>query len=288
MASFGKASILKDITGPIVRVSPTELHVSDPDFYDEIYAGSSHKRDKYTWYTDATPGVVAGTAPHDFHRARRSVLNPFFSRAGVKNLEPVIQQKVAHLCRRVDDYRRSGQAINVTMALHAFSMDVISSYCFDDCWDHLDYPDFNAAWFHAAETYTKSFKAFAYFKWLHQGLRSIPPRWIGKLVPMIDKFHYYEGVSPVFICRQIKKKTKKAKKDTCFYLENSQSLMAFDNSVSVAKSTAYSPRTYLKRPPSATNLSLKLPFSMTYETTRLCRHPRRRHNVSQRKVLCSW
>ena len=190
-----KSSLLTHTKGPIVRVSPTELHVSDPDFYDEIYAGSSRKRDKYTWYTDATPGVVAGTAPHDFHRARRAVMNPFFSKAGVKNLEPIIQNKVSHLCRRVEDYRRSGQPINITMALHAFSMDVISSYCFDDCWDHLDFPDFNAAWFFAAETYTMSFKAFAYFKWLHQGLRSLPPRWLGKLLPTVKKFHYYEGVS---------------------------------------------------------------------------------------------
>jgi hypothetical protein len=39
--------------GPIIRISPWELHISDPDYYDEVYASSAsnRKRNKYDWFT---------------------------------------------------------------------------------------------------------------------------------------------------------------------------------------------------------------------------------------------
>ena len=33
--------------GPVIRINPHEIHCNDPDFIDDIYAGSSRKTDKY-------------------------------------------------------------------------------------------------------------------------------------------------------------------------------------------------------------------------------------------------
>ena len=35
------------LTGPIVRISPNEFHISDPGFIDELYPGPGKPRDKY-------------------------------------------------------------------------------------------------------------------------------------------------------------------------------------------------------------------------------------------------
>lgn len=38
-----------DLVGPIIRINPHEIHINDPEYIDEVYAGSSKKRDKYKW-----------------------------------------------------------------------------------------------------------------------------------------------------------------------------------------------------------------------------------------------
>lgn len=49
--------------GPIVRVGPREVHIKDPDYYDDIYASSGRRREK-------DPAVDSSAAP----RASREAL----------------------------------------------------------------------------------------------------------------------------------------------------------------------------------------------------------------------
>ncbi len=63
--------------GPIVRISPYEVHVQDPDFYDQLYSRSG-RRDKYAWLKErlGDPHSLFSTSNHDLHRVRRAALNP--------------------------------------------------------------------------------------------------------------------------------------------------------------------------------------------------------------------
>ena len=91
--------------GPIVRINPFELHISDPDYYDELYASSAsgEKSDKWEWYTKqfGTPEAMFSTTRHDQHKARRAALNRFFLMASVRRLQPIISERVDALVGRL-------------------------------------------------------------------------------------------------------------------------------------------------------------------------------------------
>lgn len=111
--------------GPIIRISPWEIHISDPEFYDTIYASSAsgHRRDKYDWFTRSfgLDNSVFGTPGHDLHKMRRAALNPFFSMASVRRLQPVIQERVDLLLERLKGFRGTDEVLMASWAFAAFT-----------------------------------------------------------------------------------------------------------------------------------------------------------------------
>lgn len=148
--------------GPILRISPWEIHVSDPDFYDVIYASSASnlKRDKYEWFSKSfgQDKSAFGTHDHDLHKLRRSALNPFFSLQNVRRLQPVILERVHILLDRFREFRESGKVLNASCASSAFtnglsmipnyirlllilvSIDIVMQFSFSRCDNRLSEP----------------------------------------------------------------------------------------------------------------------------------------------------
>ena len=112
--------------GPIIRINPYELHVSDPTYYDElcVSSASGEKRNKWEWYTKqfGTPEAMFSTVDHDQHKARRAALNRFFSMASVRRLQPVVTERVQTLIERLRGFKDSkNRVIRVDYAFAAFT-----------------------------------------------------------------------------------------------------------------------------------------------------------------------
>src|SRR5436190_22646653 len=101
--------------GPIVRINPFELHVETPDFYERLYAGGGKKRNRWEWFTRqfGLPESIVASAEHDKHRIRRAALNPFFSKAAVRRLQPVLDEKLDKLLARFADFQASERIMTV-------------------------------------------------------------------------------------------------------------------------------------------------------------------------------
>ena len=111
--------------GPIVRINPYEIHINYPDFYDELYAtsASGRKRDKWDWSLRhiSVPESTFSTASHDLHRLRRSAINPFFSKASVRSLQPLLDRKVDQMLNRLQEFKETGNVMRIDQAFVAFT-----------------------------------------------------------------------------------------------------------------------------------------------------------------------
>ncbi|KAK1220243.1 hypothetical protein PQX77_017008 [Marasmius sp. AFHP31] len=127
--------------GPVIRVSPDELHFSTPGTWNELSRFPKDGR----WYTQTlSPGPESLTAVSDPQEAskRRARFGPYFSRKAVLELESTIQNNVDKLVDKIASYVSSQQPVDLVLAYRATTMDIITGYLFSQRFNALDYEGF--------------------------------------------------------------------------------------------------------------------------------------------------
>ncbi|KAL9131629.1 MAG: hypothetical protein Q9217_000517, partial [Psora testacea] len=177
--------------GPIIRINPYELHISDPAFYDVLYASSAsgEKRNKWEWYTKqfGTPQAMFSTTGHDQHKARRATLNRFFSKASVRRLQPIIAERVQALVQRLRGFKdiKAG-VINVDHAFAAFANDIVMEYSYGRSDHRVDQKDFAPDYHDAALEAGKRAGILKQMIWIYHLMQSLP-EWLAILIsPSFD------------------------------------------------------------------------------------------------------
>ncbi|KAI0011562.1 cytochrome P450 [Xylariaceae sp. FL0662B] len=163
--------------GPFVRINPYEVHCDDPEFFDVLYVSSAKRRtDKWEWAIRQswTRNSTFKTIAHDLHRQRRSQLGPFFSKASVRKLEPLIASKVDRLCGRLEESCTAGTAVMLTHAFAALTVDVISRVCFGVSHDFLELDGFAGELYEGIVSSSRSAHLVRQFPWLFRLLSWMP------------------------------------------------------------------------------------------------------------------
>ena len=178
----GKTGSLTIPPGPIIRISPEELHVRDPEWYDELMTTSIRPRDKSEAFAGRSGrDSIFGTVQHDHHRVRRGALNPFFSKKSISAIEPLIQDKVDLLCTALGEYapggsdeKRAGKEIELGLAYMSLTLDIISHYAFGKSYGLLNLPGFSQLWKDVVENVMESFALVRNLPWLPEILKKLP------------------------------------------------------------------------------------------------------------------
>ncbi|KAK6432626.1 hypothetical protein LTR95_011207 [Oleoguttula sp. CCFEE 5521] len=174
--------------GPIIRITPHELHVVDPDFFDVLQGGSGERRDKDVTALSGfglTSSVIAAKG-HDLHRMRRAALNPFFSKQAVVRLEArTIRAKIDKLCEKLKRYQETNEPVNLEHAFVAMTTDIMTEYSFNQCYNHLDRPGFFPEYSKLLITTAESSNLFRYFPFIIDWLMASPPWLVAKMDPSL-------------------------------------------------------------------------------------------------------
>ncbi|KAM7182881.1 putative cytochrome P450 E-class, group I [Rhypophila sp. PSN 637] len=125
--------------GPVVRISPNEVHLSGPEAYDKIHnVGTKFYKDP-SFYSPLdgvlrTP-IILTIISNDQHRVQRGAITPFFSRRSVLELEGMVLDKLRKL-------KKEAGVFDMHHAIRAFSVDVITEYGYARCWNQMDAEDY--------------------------------------------------------------------------------------------------------------------------------------------------
>ena len=191
--------------GPIVRIRPDVLHLNDPEYLELIYGTPGKRRDKYKIAINglASPDAGLGTTHHELHRARRSVMNPFFSKQNVRLLEPVLHRSLGKVLKRLAQSAGSGQPLRMNLLYSATTSDIISDYCFGKSFNNLDKDDLNEPYFSAFHEASRSYHVACFNPWLVPTIRALPQKVVVLFMPEVEVFLNLLKVSPFLILRLV-------------------------------------------------------------------------------------
>ena len=182
----------------MIRISPNDIHLSDPENYDKIYyVGSKFWKSPNFYGPFGLKTAAVTTLRNEVHRVRRAAISPLFSRRVVLDLEGVVQSKVQKLCRRLSEALRAGKPMDLHHGFRAVSVDVITDYAFDNCFNLLDGPNLGADFFNLLRGMVPAFWIFQQFPFMQKLSTTLPPWLLIKMSPEMARFVQLQLVNTV-------------------------------------------------------------------------------------------
>ncbi|KAJ6151115.1 Cytochrome P450 [Penicillium chermesinum] len=131
-------------SGPIIRVTPDEIHISDPLFYHELFVPFNVRRtNAYTRYAQGTgfEDIFAIIHTHEGHKVIRDPVEKLYGK--IATHEPLVLGCTKNFRARLDQERDTGKLINLSHACLSLAIDVATTVTFQAPSNYLEEPTFN-------------------------------------------------------------------------------------------------------------------------------------------------
>lgn len=135
--------------GPIVRVTPNEVHILDSYYFDELYIRGGTVRRHKAPRMSGRFGFAKETFSawhHDQHKMRRSAINPFFSTRRVLNFQTIIRQKATEFAQALLTSLDTDKPVRLDSGYTALIADTILEYAFARDYNHLGSDGFSTTY----------------------------------------------------------------------------------------------------------------------------------------------
>jgi cytochrome P450 len=125
--------------GPIVRISPNEVLISDPKYIKQIY-GASHPYLKSRWYepiasTDPEGMNLLGEVDMDKYRHQRRLIGPCFTTDAIKKRETLLDRPLGKFVAKMKEM--GNEPIDLVKWMNILSLDLLTEICFAVSRDYI-------------------------------------------------------------------------------------------------------------------------------------------------------
>ncbi|KAI0914391.1 cytochrome P450 [Ustulina deusta] len=170
--------------GPIIRISPHELHVADAAFFDTLYRTDGHW-DKYSWAYDAfgAKGSTVFGSNHDAHRAHRRAIAPLFSKTAVVSRLDILSRNVDKLSKRISLVTgdTGDTTLDLGAAISAFTRDIANEFIIGKAYNELDLDDFGVGLSIASSGAGPFWRITKHVRWFGPAIKVMPVPWAMKV-----------------------------------------------------------------------------------------------------------
>ncbi|TEB08824.1 cytochrome P450 [Coprinellus micaceus] len=167
--------------GPVIRIAPNTLHFSDVKAYDSIYTDRRFPKDPAFYAAFLADEASFGCTDIKKAKTRRDLLGPFFSRKSVLKLESVIQEAVGRFIVSLSQRIDAPQPVNIHRAFLSITLEVITTYCFAQRYNAIEYPDYGYPFVKAVQGASYGGCLLQHFPFLTPLVMGLPT-WLLKMI----------------------------------------------------------------------------------------------------------
>ncbi|KAE8355897.1 cytochrome P450 [Aspergillus coremiiformis] len=179
--------------GPIIRLSPCEIHIQDSSFFEEMYSQTlPWDKLKKLEHRFNNPNGLFPTHKHEVHRQRRAALNPYFSKRAINNAVPMMQEQINQLCNRLQrEYQGTGKVFRLDWMMGCIASDIIVRYCLNRGYGFLEAPDFKSPFIQAIFDLLDGVHLVTQFPWVATIFNSLPQSVVETIQPGMKSVNNY-------------------------------------------------------------------------------------------------
>ncbi|KAI0551803.1 cytochrome P450 [Xylaria curta] len=184
--------------GPVVRVTPTRVHFSDPDNFHEIYSISgANKYLKDPEFFSTAGGikhsVIMVTDP-EVHRIRRKTIQTVFSPKSMEELAPKVEVVVKKGLERLRLAYEENEPINMNRIYKGITVDTIMRLMFDKAFGLIESKEEEPEFVKTMRLFAENFAWQKHFPIVNVISVLVPPSWTERLVPGYARFRKQCGI----------------------------------------------------------------------------------------------
>ncbi|KAF7922011.1 uncharacterized protein EAE98_008222 [Botrytis deweyae] len=172
--------------GPVIRASPDRVHVSDPDFFHEVYSsGSKYMKDPaFFQAAGGIPEALPAIVDVEYHRRRRKLINDLFSAKSMEALSHLVLKVVQNALSKAHEHHDQNKVLDIQRLYTGITIDTIMQVLCDRTLNFIDAKEEEEPPFLATlRTFSENFFILKHFPILIWMALNIPKNIAMKLIP---------------------------------------------------------------------------------------------------------